>query len=446
MSRDLFANALGVAESSPLYSRYGKVLEASGLIILADGPQSPLGTLVKIFSGVITSQLAQIVGFRDGKTLIMPFGSVEGIEMGALIEVVGNGNTVYASDSLCGQVVDPFGKPLDGSREALYSETSHSTGRWMPLYADPPSAVLRRKISEVFDSGVRAINTLLTMGVGQRVGIMAGSGVGKSTLLGMIALHASSEINVICLVGERGREVREFIERDLGESGLQRSVVVVATGDQSALLRLRAAYLATAYAEFFRDQGKKVVLMLDSVTRLCMAQREIGLAVGEPPSTKGYTPSVFSMLPKLLERAGNDTGEGSITGIYTVLVEGDDMNEPIADATRGILDGHFVLSRELAGKGHFPALSVLESVSRLMRELVPKAGYDLASLAREVLATYKASEDLITIGAYKAGANPKVDRAVAKIEALERFLQQPPSEVSNMEDSWRRLNEIFTTP
>jgi len=283
------------------------------------------------------------------------------------------------------------------------------------------------------------MNGFLTMGEGQRTGIMAGSGVGKSTLLGMIAKHSKSEVNVIGLIGERGREVREFIERDLGEEGLKRSVVVVATGNESALMRIRASLYATALAEYFRDQEKKVVLMLDSVTRLAMAQREIGLAIGEPPSTRGYTPSVFSLLPKLLERAGTTEGQGSITALYTVLVEGDDMNEPVADAVRGILDGHVVLNRDLASKGHFPAIDVLQSISRVMNDIVPSQFVDIASEARDILATYKDTEDLITIGAYKAGQNPRVDRAVGAIDMLNSFLRQKPDERVSLEDACKNL-------
>jgi flagellum-specific ATP synthase len=273
---------------------------------------------------------------------------------------------------------------------------------------------------------------------------MAGSGVGKSTLLGMVAKHSQSDINVIGLVGERGREVREFIERDLGPEGLARSVVVVATGNQSALLRIRAAFLATAIAEFFRDRGKKVVLMVDSITRLAMAQREVGLAIGEPPSTRGYTPSVFSMLPRLLERAGTSEGEGSITGLYTVLVEGDDMNEPVADTVRGILDGHVVLSRKLAGRGHYPAIEVLQSVSRVMSDIVPPELVKVASEIRDIIASYQDAEDLITIGAYKPGQNPRVDRAVEKIDLVNQFLKQSSSEKSSIEESWKMMVDIIT--
>ena len=289
------------------------------------------------------------------------------------------------------------------------------------------------------------MNAFLTMGCGQRIGIMAGSGVGKSTLLGMIAKHSTSDVNVIGLVGERGREVREFMERDLGAEGLKRSVVVVATGNEPALLRIRAAFLATAIAEYFRDKGKRVVLMVDSVTRLAMAQRELGLAIGEPPSTRGYTPSVFAMLPKLLERAGTSEGAGSITGLYTVLVEGDDMNEPIADATRGILDGHVVLSRKLAAKGHYPAIDILQSVSRVMSDLVTDDMRSAAHFGREMLATYQDAEDLITIGAYKPGQNVKVDKAVALIDPLTNFLRQKAEEKASLEESWKRLAQVLAS-
>jgi FliI/YscN family ATPase len=313
----------------------------------------------------------------------------------------------------------------------------------VPLHRNPPNPVTRTRISQCLDLGVRAINGILTVGQGQRVGIMAGSGVGKSTLLGMIARTSKSDVNVIALVGERGREVREFIERDLGPEGLARSVVVVATGDQSALLRIRAAFVATAIAEYFRDEGKKVTLMVDSVTRLAMAQREVGLAAGEPPATRGYTPSVFAMLPKLLERAGTGEGSGSITGLYTVLVEGDDMNEPVADTVRGILDGHIVLSRRLAGRGHFPAIDILQSLSRSMSDIVDPNVMQMAAEMRDILASYQDAEDLITIGAYKQGQNPKVDKAVAKMEAVTAFLRQAVDEPSSLERSWLSMGQIL---
>jgi flagellum-specific ATP synthase len=381
---------------------------------------------------------AQVVGFRRDKILLMPFSDLDGISPGATITASSTESEVLVSENLLGRVINGLGEPIDQRPLSLVGDT-------VPLYRQPPNPVTRRRIDECFDVGVKAINSLLTVGAGQRVGIMAGSGVGKSTLLGMIARHSQSDINVIGLVGERGREVREFIERDLGEEGLKRSIVVVATGNESSLLRIRAAFLATAIAEYFRDHGKKVVLMLDSVTRLAMAQREIGLAIGEPPSTRGYTPSVFAMLPRLLERAGTSDGTGSITGLYTVLVEGDDMNEPIADATRGILDGHIVLSRRLAGKGHFPAIELLESVSRVMSDIVPQKVIDVAAEARDILATYREAEDLITIGAYKAGQNKRVDRAVNLIDSLNGFLRQRSSEKVSVSESWELVERITRT-
>jgi flagellum-specific ATP synthase len=379
---------------------------------------------------------AQVVGFRSERILVMPYEQLQGIAPGAAITASESSAEVPVSDLLQGRVIDALGNPLDGRPLPVMSQV-------VPLYRNPPNPVTRARIAHCLDLGVRAINGVLTVGQGQRVGIMAGSGVGKSTLLGMIARTSKSDVNVIALVGERGREVREFIERDLGPEGIARSVVVVATGDQSALLRIRAAFVATAIAEFFRDEGKKVNLMVDSVTRLAMAQREVGLAAGEPPATRGYTPSVFAMLPKLLERAGTGEGLGSITGLYTVLVEGDDMNEPVVDAVRGILDGHIVLSRRLAGRGHFPAIDILQSISRSMSDIVNPHVMTMASEIRETLAAYGDAEDLITIGAYKAGQNPRVDRAVARIEAVNAFLRQAVNEPVSLERTWLAMNDIL---
>lgn len=433
--RAIFERADAALKISSNYELRGVVSDVTGLVIEGTGPSVPIGTRVTIHSGLQQIQ-AQVVGFKKDRVLIMPYEEIQGISPGAKIIAQDTSSEILVSDNLLGRVIDGLGNPIDEKPLLL-------KGSLIPLYRNPPSPVNRKRITEPFDLGVRCLNSFLTMGSGQRVGIMAGSGVGKSTLLGMIAKHSSSDINVIGLVGERGREVREFIEKDLGPEGLARSVVVVATGNESALLRIRAAFLATAIAEYFRDQGKKVVLMLDSITRLAMAQREIGLAIGEPPSTKGYTPSVFAMLPKLLERAGTDSGEGSITGLYTVLVEGDDMNEPIADATRGILDGHIVLSRRLGGKGHYPAVEILQSVSRVMPDLVDKNVLDTAAKARDILATYQEAEDLITIGAYKPGQNPKVDIAVQKIDALNQFLKQRASEPCRLQESWQGLSNII---
>jgi flagellum-specific ATP synthase len=365
----------------------------------------------------------------------MPFGEVHGIAPGGVITASDSAAHVRVSNQLQGRIIDALGEPMDGKPLPIMK-------RVVPLYRAPPNPVTRTRISECLDLGVRAMNGLLTVGRGQRMAIMAGSGVGKSTLLGMIARTSSSDVNVIALVGERGREVREFIERDLGPEGLARSVVVVATGDQSALLRIRAAFVATAIAEYFRDQGKTVNLMVDSVTRLAMAQREVGLAAGEPPATRGYTPSVFAMLPRLLERAGTSDGAGSITGLYTVLVEGDDMNEPVADTVRGILDGHIVLSRRLASRGHYPAIDVLQSISRSMSDIVSQDVMQLAAGMREILASYQDAEDLITIGAYKSGQNPRVDSAVKKIDAVQRFLKQQVNEPVSLVDSWQAMADI----
>lgn len=425
-----------VSLSSPVELR-GMITDVAGTVIEATGPFVSIGSQVEVRSGLERIP-AQVVGFKKNRMLLMPFSEPQGISPGAMVAASAAPSSILASDNLLGRVIDPFGNPIDG--RPLRME-----GMKVPLYRDPPNPVKRSRITEAFDTGIRALNTFTTLGLGQRVGIMAGSGVGKSTLLGMIAKFSSSDVNIIGLIGERGREVREFLERDLGSEGLKRSVVVVATGNESALLRIRAAYITTALAEYFRDRGKKVVLMMDSVTRLAMAQREIGLAVGEPPSTKGYTPSVFAMLPKLLERAGTCEGSGTITGIYTVLVEGDDMNEPIADSTRGILDGHIILSRRLAAKGQYPSVEVNESVSRVMGDLLPQEAINLVSDARDIIATYKETEDLITIGAYKAGQNTRIDRAVKLYEPLMKFLKQGTLEATNLQDSWKILSGILAS-
>lgn len=433
----LFERAWITANQVSNYQLRGSVTDMTGLLIEGTGPLLPVGSQVQIRSGGLTT-VAQVVGFRSDKVLLMPYGDSESISPGSEIVAFSGSNRVYVSEGLQGRVIDALGNPLDGQPLPTMSET-------VPLYRDPPNPVTRSRIATCLDLGVRSMNGLLTVGEGQRVGIMAGSGVGKSTLLGMVAKHSHSDVNVIALVGERGREVREFIERDLGPEGLARSVVVVATGNQSALLRIRAAFLATSIAEYFRDNGKKVMLMVDSVTRLAMAQREVGLAVGEPPSTRGYTPSVFSILPKLLERAGTCEGEGSITGLYTVLVEGDDMNEPVADTVRGILDGHVVLSRRLAGRGHYPAIDVLQSISRVMSDIVEPEILKMASEFRDVLASYQEVEDLITIGAYKPGQNPRVDRAVALHDKVQQFLKQSAHSAQSLEDSWRAMKEILSS-
>jgi flagellum-specific ATP synthase len=430
-----FEYAEHVTATEPLAQVRGFVTDVRGLLIEGTGPLLPIGAHVHIASSGAGIP-AQVVGFRNNRILLMPFGEIQGIAPGGVITACEAAAQVHVSELLQGRVIDALGAPMDGRPLPIMNQTR-------PLYCAPPNPVTRTRISKCLDLGVRTLNGLLTVGEGQRVAIMAGSGVGKSTLLGMIARTSKSDVNVIALVGERGREVREFIERDLGPEGLARSVVVVATGDQSALLRIRAAFVATAIAEFFREQGKTVNLMVDSVTRLAMAQREVGLAAGEPPATRGYTPSVFAMLPRLLERAGTSDGAGSITGLYTVLVEGDDMNEPVADTVRGILDGHIVLSRRLAMRGHYPAIDVLQSISRSMSDIVDRNVMQLAAGIREILASYQETEDLLTIGAYKPGQNPRIDRAVQKIDAVNEFLRQQVDQPTSLEDSWAWMQQVL---
>lgn len=410
----------------------GRITQIIGLLIESQGPLAQLGELCTIHpraSGVVVP--AEVVGFRQGRVLLMPLGDMQGIGPGCEVRATHKVCSIKVGTQLLGRIIDGLGNPLDGKGPVI-------SGIEYPLQAPPPPPLSRPRIAEKLSVGVRAIDGLLTLGRGQRVGIMAGSGVGKSTLLGMIARNTEADISVIALVGERGREVREFIERDLGEEGLRRSVIVVATSDQPALLRIKCAMAATAIAEYFRENGRNVMLMMDSVTRFAMAQREVGLTIGEPPATRGYTPSVFALLPRLLERAG--TGEkGSITGIYTVLVDGDDMNEPIADSVRSILDGHIVLSRSIAAMNHYPAIDILSSVSRLMLEIVSSRQWQAAQKLRTVMAVYKEAEDLINIGAYAAGSNPAVDDAVAKINQVRAFLQQQVYENSSMDETLERL-------
>ncbi len=418
-----------------LVERRGTVVKVTGILAESRGPHVAVGTPVNII-GHEGSIPCQVVGFREDRILLMAFEELRGVAPGAEVIAAEDTNGVGVTEGLLGRIVDGMGNPIDGRPLPSFDEN-------VPLFREAPSPIYRRRINAPLEVGVKAIDTFLTIGIGQRVAIMAGSGVGKSTLLGMIARNAASDINIIALVGERGREVREFIEKDLGEEGLARSIVVVATSDKSALLRLRAAFLATAYAEYFRSLGKNVVLMMDSVTRLAMAQREIGLSVGEPPSTKGYTPSVFSLLPKILERAGLDNGEGSITGLYTVLVEGDDLNEPVSDAVRGILDGHIVLDRALAARNHYPAIEILQSVSRVMPDITTEAERKCATIGRDVLATYRKAEDLISIGAYQPGTDPQIDFASARINELNRFVRQTPEERVARRDSLLELASVL---
>jgi len=420
---------------SPI-NNFGKIRRVIGLIIESQGPNVTLGEICLIKSQFNSEPVqAEVVGFKDNKVLLMPLGEMEGIGPGCRVEATGKSLKVKVGEELLGHVLDGLGHPLtDLNLDELTTEYSvHNT---------PPDPLTRQRITTPLPVGIRSIDGLLTCGRGQRLGIFAGSGVGKSTLLGMIARNTEADINVIGLIGERGREVREFIEKDLGEEGLARSVVVVATSDQPALVRLKGALVATAIAEYFRDQGKDVMLMMDSVTRFAMAQREVGLAVGEPPATRGYTPSVFATLPKLLERAGTNE-VGTITGLYTVLVEGDDMNEPIADAVRGILDGHIALSRDLASQNHYPAIDVLESVSRVMNDIITKEHQEAAKQLKETLATYEESKDLVSIGAYEEGTNPKLDYALTKLDEINNFLRQGIDEDTGYQNGIEELKSIF---
>lgn len=406
----------------------GRVSQVIGLVIESTGPNTSLGEvcLIKSRTGEVVCH-SEVVGFRDNKVLSMVLGDASKVSQGSEIIATGRTLSVHLGDDLLGRVIDGLGNPIDGKGEIHYQETRS-------IYSTPPNPLERKLINEPMITGIRSVDTLVTCGKGQRVGIFSGSGVGKSVMLGMIARNTRADVNVIALVGERGREVGEFIERELGPDGLRRSVVVVATSDQSALIRLKAAMMATTIAEYFRDRGLDVMLLMDSVTRVAMAQREVGLAIGEPPTTKGYTPSVFALLPKILERAGN-AREGSITGLYTVLVEGDDMNDPIADAARSILDGHVVLSRRLASSGHYPAVDVLESVSRVMPVITTSDHRKAAQKVLDVLSTYREAEDLINIGAYVKGSNPKIDDALKRIDTIRAFLRQESDESEAFEKS-----------
>ncbi len=415
----------------------GYVSQVIGLTIESIGPAVKLGEMCKIYAlKGVEPILAEVVGFKEKKVLLMPLGEMEGIGPGSKVEALGITMQVNVGEELLGRVLDGLGNPID-QKETLNNNKTY------PVMASPPNPLLRTKIEEPLTLGVKALDGLLTCGNGQRIGIFAGSGVGKSTLLGMIARNTQADINVIALIGERGREVREFIENDLQEDGLKRSVVIVATSDQPALIRKKGALLATAIAEYFRDQGKNVILMMDSLTRFSMAQREVGLAVGEPPVSRGYTPSVFAELPKLLERSGT-SDKGSITGLYTVLVDGDDMNEPIADTVRGILDGHVVLSRKIANRNHYPAIDVLASVSRVMPNIVDKEHLLISNQIKELLSTYNSSEDLINIGAYMKGTNRKIDEAINKIDGINGFLRQEIHEKTSLDDAVAIMKDIVT--
>lgn len=412
----------------------GVVINIIGLTIEVRGVKGFVGEVFHIFNEANNIIECEVVGFKEGNLLLMPLGTLTGISPGCRAVRTGKQLSIKCSDDLLGKVLDGIGNPLDNEEINLYSR--------YPLEAMPPDPLKRRRIKSILPTGVRAIDGLLTCGEGQRIGIFAGSGVGKSTTLGMIAREAKADVNVISLIGERGREVLDFIEKDLGEEGMKKSVVVCATSDKPALVRLKGAFTATAIAEYYRDKGLKVILMMDSVTRFAMAQREIGLAIGEPPATKGYTPSVFSMLPKLLERSGM-SDKGSITAFYTVLVDGDDFNEPIADAVRGILDGHIVLSRDLAAKNHYPAIDVLKSISRLMPEIADEDLKDAASIARDLMAAYRDAEDLINLGAYAKGSNSKIDMAIHYIDSINSFLKQGIAESCDFETARENLINLF---
>jgi flagellum-specific ATP synthase len=417
--------------------RVGKVVRVTGLIIESEGPNLALGDVCSIQTAPGEPPIhAEVVGFREHRLLLMPLGATDTLRTGSEVTASSYGSNVPVGKGLLGRVIDGLGQPMDG-RGPLVCDRARD------LRCAPPNPLRRQRISEPLETGVRAIDAFAPVGCGQRMGIFAGSGVGKSTLLGMMARGASSEVNVIALIGERGRELREFIEKDLGEEGMARSVVVCSTSDQPALVRLRAALLATAIAERFREDGANVLFLMDSVTRFAMAQREIGLAVGEAPSSRGYTPSVFSLLPRLMERTGASEN-GAITAFYTVLVEGDDMNEPIADAVRGILDGHLVLTRALATANHFPAIDVLESVSRLVRDISTPEEQQLTGAARDLLAVYRDNEDLVNIGAYVRGANPRLDLAISRREALTHFLRQQVDDRTPRKESLDRLASILS--
>ncbi|MBP1968101.1 flagellum-specific ATP synthase [Virgibacillus natechei] len=424
-------------DQTDTYKRYGKVLRVVGLMIESQGPEANIGEVCYIHASTKNKDpiLSEVVGFHNEKLILMPYAEVAEIGSGCLVESTGKALTVKVGRGLIGKVVDSLGMNLDNSLlpKGLSSRLTEQS---------PPNPMLRPPISEPLQVGVKAVDSMLTVGKGQRIGIFAGSGVGKSTLLGMIARNSNADINIIALIGERGREVREFIENDLGEEGLKKSIVVVATSDQPALMRIKGAYTATAISEYFRDLGYQVNLMMDSVTRVAMAQREVGLATGEPPTTKGYTPSVFATLPKLLERTGTNE-HGSITAFYTVLVDGDDMNEPIADTVRGILDGHFVMDRKLAERGQFPAINILKSISRVMNKVVDNKHQDFAQQIRTFMATYEENSELINIGAYKRGTDKEIDNAISHYPKIQAFLRQDVFEYRTLDESIELMKDLL---
>lgn len=427
---------LSLQEVEP-FAYTGRVEEMVGLVIKSRGPFGPVGAVCRLeLPPPQTAVPTEIVGFRQNQVLHMPYGEVRGLKPRTRLILTARQATASVGEALLGRVIDGLGRPLDGKGPLILPESRF-------LHSPPLNPCIRQNIDQPLDVGLRAINGLLTLGKGQRIGVFAGSGVGKSTLMGMVARYTRSEVSVIGLIGERGREVKEFIDRDLGPDGLARSCVVASTSDTPPLVRLRGAFLATTIAEYFRDRGKDVILMLDSLTRFAMAAREIGLAVGEPPTARGYTPSVFTQLPNLLERAGACQGKGSITGIYTVLVEGDDLLEPIADACRAILDGHIVLSRELADQGHYPAIDVLGSISRLMPQVCPPEHMKLREQLIKVVAAYRRAEDLVNINAYVRGSNPEIDYALEKIEPVKEYLRQEIGESVSLLQAKKELEELF---
>jgi flagellum-specific ATP synthase len=428
-------------EDAALFSPAGKVQKSLGMVFEAHLPGAKVGSLCRIETSQVPGApvvQAEVIGFRDKRVLLMPFDDATGISNLSRIRLEQESSSILVGEKLLGRVLDARGNPIDG-KGPLFDP---GEGEWRGLYQKPSHPLEREVIRKPLDLGVRAINALLTCGRGQRVGIMAGSGVGKSVLLGMMARHTAADVNVIALIGERGREVREFIERDLGPEGLARSVVIVATSDQSPLLRMRGAFLASTIAEYFRDQRQDVLLMMDSVTRFCMAQREIGLSMGEPPASKGYTPSVFATLPKLLERAGTGIGGGSITGLFTVLVEGDDMDDPIADSARSILDGHIVLSRKIAQRNHFPAIDVLQSASRVMRSVISQDHLEFSGRIREWMATYQQIEDLLNLGAYQKGSNPRIDTAILVHDRIDQLLRQGIDDGASLDETIAAMRSI----
>jgi len=430
-----FSEEMQAVAATEILRPHGKVVQMVGMVVEASGPNAPVGDICLVHpeGSSFERQRAipcEVVGFREGRILLMPYGDMRGIQPGSRVVATGSQSLCQVGEELLGRVIDGTGNPID-------ERGSPACRRKYPLYGREINPIARERIRTPLGTGVKAIDGLLTCGKGQRMGIFAGSGVGKSVTLGMIARNTSADVNVIALIGERGREVREFIERDLGEEGIRRSVVVVSTSEKSPLIKARGALVATSVAEYFRDQGMDVLLLMDSVTRFAMALREVGLAIGEPPTTKGYTPSVFAALPRLMERAGmGEKGRGSITGLYTVLVEGDDMNDPVADTVRSILDGHVVLSRNLAARNHYPAVDVLASASRLMMDIVPPEHRRAAGRMRRLLAAHRGAEDLINIGAYQPGTNPDVDEAVEKRAAMDAFLTQ------GVEESWSQAGVL----